>query len=268
MQERINTFNEGEWASCRDVQLRDGILRCSLAQERYVLTEAYENDLHIRFANSKTDHDLVTFVQAWGPLDLTNGQKRSGSASFPLSNLRALQRWFRALLDVLAAFKEAKHEQTTLQEFVEAEYEYARNSTFPSEEPFAMPFLRQKFGLSGGIIQWVKNADLPTVRTATDLLVSLAEVGPKGAHLVFRRRRDRRFVEAGWTISCLEDALRWMIWYDEFTKHPLVCCPECRTVFRRETEHPKKYCTHDCAHRASARVWQRKKRAKQHARRK
>jgi hypothetical protein len=96
----------------------------------------------------------------------------------------------------------------------------------------------------------------------------LTAVGPKGAHLVCRRKRDRRFVEAGWTISCLEDALRWMIWYDEFSKHPLVCCSECRTVFRRETAHSKKYCTHDCAHRATARVWQRKKRAEQHARRK
>lgn len=260
LQNRINTI-DGRWASCQSVVLRDGVLHCSLATERtYVLTEAYENDLHIRFANAETDHDLIAFVRGWGPLYLSEEQARSGAASLPLSYCRAVQRWLRALLDLLAAFKRAVGERAALLEFIEAEYEYEHNSPFPPNEPGSLAALRHRFGISGNIVDWAKGADLSAVRSATDFLVPFASVGPQGAHLVCRRQRGQRQVQASWMVFNLEDALRWMVWYDEFTQHPILCCQECRKVFRGETAHARKYCTHECGHRATARNWQRNKR--------
>ncbi len=257
----VSTQTTADGHLCKSVVLRDGVLHCSLATEpTYVLTEAYENDLHIRFANAQTDHDLIAFVRAWGPLCVSEEQARSGSASLPLSYCRAFQRWLRALLDLLAAFKCAVGEREALLEFIEAEYESERNSPFPPIEPMPLAVLRHSFGINGNIADWAKEVNLLGVRSATDFLVPFASVGPKGAHLVCRRQRGKRQVDASWMVFNLEDALRWMVWYDEFTQHPILCCQECRKVFRGETAHARKYCTHECGHRATARNWQRNKR--------
>jgi hypothetical protein len=256
---RIN-MSETTWMRCKSVILRDGVLHCSLATERtYVLTEAYENDPHISFASAETDQDLIAFVRAWGPLYLNEEQARSGATSLPLSYCRAFQGWLRAQVDLLAAFKRAEGEQAALHNFVEAEYEYARNTAVPSNEPIALEFLRRSFGISGDIVQWVKGAELRAVRAATDFLVPLEPIVPLGARLICRRRGNRREVEASWAISTLEGALRWMVWYDEFTQHPILCCQECRKVFRGQTAHARKYCSPEHAHRATARNWQRRK---------
>ncbi len=255
-------INKDVWPRCREVTLRDGILHCSLANERtYVLTEAYRYDLHIRFANAKTDHDLTQFVRDWGPLDLSEKEKLDNTASIPLSDFRIFQRWLNAVLHLLAAFKgEAGDERTALREFVEAEYENERNFPAPLDEPLSWSILRQQFAVTGSIGDWVSGASMGEVRTATDSLLHLVVVLPASGELVFRRRRNRGEVEARWAIDNLKEALCWMVWYDEFTQHPIICCQECRKVFRGETAHARKYCSHECGHRATARKWQRRKR--------
>jgi len=264
-------FSNAQWRSCRSVTLRDGVLTCSLEEQSYDLTQAYENDLHIRLANAKTDDDLIAFVRGWGPLYLTEEEERSGVAYLPLSRVRVTQRWLRALLDLLNAFKRAEDEKAALKEFISAECEYERNSPFPQvpPEPIALSSLRSRFGISGNVLEWVKGRNIKAVRAATDFLVPFAQVGPGFAHFTLRRQQHRR-VEATWMAPLsLEDSLRWMIWYDEYTKHPLVCCPECRNVFRAETAHARKYCSYKCGHREAARNWQRKKRkAEKHVTRK
>jgi hypothetical protein len=265
VQHRINT-KEGEWRPCQNVVLSDGVLHCTLALDRkYVLTEAYRDDLHISFSNIETDDDLRAFVHAWGPLYLTDEQRRRGTASFPLGPFRTFQRWLRALLNLLAAFKRAEGERAALQEFIEAEFEYDRNSPVPAllpQEPPLLAGLRCQFGISGDLVDWTQGAGLRAVRAATDFLVSCTPVGTPRAGLTCLRKPNRRQIEATWAVSSLEDALRWMVWYDEYTKHSLVCCQECRKVFRAETAHARKYCSHECAHRATAREWQRRKRGK------
>jgi hypothetical protein len=255
---------------------RDGVLYCSLTFERtYDLVEAYGDDLHVRFANAQTDEDLISFLEDWGPLWLNPEQAQSGVMSLPLAYCCAFRRWLRALVDLLAAFKRVEGECAALQEFVEAEYEKDSASTIHLNEPPSIAQLRILFGISGDVVDWVKQASLSAVRSATDAVLPLFVVG--GTRLSCIRRAGRPIVEAKWVVDSLEEALSWMAWYDEFTQHPIVCCQECRTVFRAETAHARKYCGHDCAHRATARVWQRNKRlanrssktrAKQRARRK
>jgi len=234
-------------------------MHCSLAtSKRYVLTESYEDDLHIHFANAETDQALTEFVCDWGPLYITTEQR--GAVSMPLNYCRAFQRWLRTLVDLLAAFRHAAGEQEALQKYIIAEIEYGRSSPLPIDESMSLVALRHRFGISGDIVDWVKGLNLRLVRSASDFLVSFAAVGPKFSHLVCRRKGARRQVEASWIISSLEDALRWMVWYDEFTRHPILCCQECRKVFRGKSAHVRKYCSPECAHRATGRNWQRKMR--------
>ena len=43
------------------------MLECVLEEKSYALQEAYENDIHVRFANANSDEDLISFIRAWGP---------------------------------------------------------------------------------------------------------------------------------------------------------------------------------------------------------
>lgn len=237
------------------------MLQCCLDMRTYDLTQAYEYDPHVWLSNSDTDDKLMEFVRVWGPLYLSGEESSSGMASHPLGYYRAFQRWLRALIDLLAAFKAAEDEQLALVRFVEAEYESGRHSHIASDESALLFGLRAYLGITGNIVDWVKGAKLGDLRVATDFAIQLATLAPMGWYLLGRRERGRRCLEARWRITTLKEALVWMIWYDEFTQHAIVCCRECRQVFRGETAHARKYCSHECAHRATAREWQRGKRA-------
>jgi hypothetical protein len=250
----INTINSGEWRRCRDVTRRDGMLECTLApDQKYNLTAAYRSDLHIRFANARTDHELIAFVRAWGPLYLPNSQvPQDGVVLLPLRRCRTYQRWLKAFLNLLSAFKWAENEREALLEFLEAEDERYEG------ESASLMLLKNAFHVTEPTADWVNGADLQMVRAATNYLVPIAPVHPLLVNLTCRRGGNRRYVAADWTFLNLEEALRWMVWYDEFTQHPIVCCKDCRTVFRVDSGHARKYCTPECAHRATARMWQRK----------
>ena len=91
----------------------DDVLRCTLEpKQTYDLIEAYENDLHICFANANSDKELIAFVRGWGPLYIPMSQiPPDGVVSLPLSRCRAYQRRAKALLYLHAAFRQAEHEQ-------------------------------------------------------------------------------------------------------------------------------------------------------------
>ncbi len=68
VQHHINAIVAGSWPRCRDVILRGDVLHCTLDySQSYGLVEAYKYDPHIRFANAKTEQDLIAFIRAWGP---------------------------------------------------------------------------------------------------------------------------------------------------------------------------------------------------------
>lgn len=259
-------INDMRWPRCRAVTLTDAILHCSLDfGPAFVLVEAYRRDLHIQFANANTDEGLIAFVRAWGPLSMSQRDKDAAAVSLPLGKVRAFQRWLRAVIGSLAAFKKAKGEREALLELLEAEYGQEQYSPAPLPEPVSWSLLRawlkvQGIEFTGTVADWLSSADIGSVRSATEMILSHVAAWPVAGEFVFRRRGNRGEVEARWAIDDLKDALRWMVWYDEFTKHPIICCQECRRVFRGETAHVRKYCSYECAHRATGREWQRRKR--------
>jgi hypothetical protein len=254
VQHRIDV-GRGRWASCKSVTLRDDVLHCTLEpKQTYDLTEAYEDDLHIRFANANSDKELIAFVRGWGPLYIPNGQiPPDGAVSLPLSRCRAYQRWIKALLDLHVAFKDAEREQEALMAFIEAEQE-----SYRPDEPVSFVMLRLSFNIAGDVMDFVKSANTSTVQALIRYLIPLVSGTMSSVNLVCRDEGKNHRLEAGWDIPDLHRAIFWMIWYDEFTKHPVICCPECRKVFRGETAHARKFCGEACAKRVSARNWRKK----------
>jgi hypothetical protein len=231
------------------------VLHCTLEpKQTYVLIEAYEDNLHIRFSNAKSDEELIAFLRGWGPLYIPNWEIPSNCVvSLPLSRCRAHQRWIKALLDLHVAFKEADQEQEALLAFVDAEQE----SQFP-DEPVSFVLLRSSFNIAGDVLDFVRGANTLVVQALIRYLIPISSGTMNGVNLVCQEQSKERRLEAGWDIPDMQSALRWMIWYDEFTKHPVICCPECRRVFRGETAHARKFCGEVCAKKVSARNWRKK----------
>jgi hypothetical protein len=260
-QQRTNQLSV-EWRSCRSVILCDGELHCLLEPEKtYDLAEAYEDNLHVRFANADSDKELMDFIRAWGPLYIPNGQiPKDGVIALPLKLCRTYQRQVKAAISALTSFKWGEGEREALEELIAARIAVGGGMLDPD---FAI-----RFRITGNVLEWPKGAGIADVRTATSHLVESVVTPIFHLRLVLRSSGSRRRVEAGWSFMNLEEAVRWMIWYDEFTKHPIICCAECRTVFRGDTARARKYCSTDCGHRATARETMRRKRAAERAERK
>ena len=178
------------------------------------------------------------------------------------------QRCFSTLVSLLNAFSEAKGERDALLDFITAEsrlFDCLPDSIDP-ELHTRYRLLRDAFPIEGNVAVG-GGANLQTVRAALDYLIPQLLAGPH-VQLVSRRTGKRTRLEADWNIYDLEAALQWMVWYDEFTKHPIFCCAECRKVFRGETARPRKYCSPECGHRATAREAMRKRRAAERTERK
>lgn len=268
-QQRTNIF-EGEWRRCKKVDLVKGFLRCQLDPEKtYALTAAYKNDVHIQFANAKSDQQLLEFVRDWGPLripwEAIGRSMREVALHFdvPLVDYRRSRDEMRALIQALDAFRQGVGEREALLKLMEA----------GEQDESEMPDMRPGTILAPGM--WAATSQKLTMG---DLRASIDRATQKEVlawlELVVRRlldvsctlrliskKRGGGRIEADWRLNTLESSLRWMLWYDEFTKHPLVCCAECRGVFRGKTARRRKFCDGGlCGRRVTARNAMRKKR--------
>ena len=177
-----------------------------------------------------------------------------------LEVFRVEQQWFRALLGVLHTFGSGETETKSLRTLIEADCRWGElgSSRVPGMkgEEFSDLFsaLKKQFHVHVNVLDWIKGIDLQTIRAASACVIEHLPIGVR-THLVCTRWR----IEAGWDLYHLRQALRWMVWYDVFTQHPLICCPERRRVKRAKTTRGnQKFCKYKCAHRAAARAWQRK----------
>jgi hypothetical protein len=262
MQNHVN-IGKGGWPRCRDVSCRGGRIQCSLDLNRaYDLVQAYQHDIHLRFLECESDSQLVSFVRTWGPLTISVDEWPRKESSAPLAAYRAYQRRLKAVVKLLTSFKSSSEERESLLEFIRAESEdWLISPVTPTgSDPLLLVVLTGAFKIDGRIEGWIENATLTEVRSATTFILNSEVFGTGGACFNCERRRGRPEITARWSVNTLEDALKWMIWYDEFTSHPLVCCGACRKVFRADTAHVRRYCSYECGHRVAARDWQRRRR--------
>lgn len=254
----------GRWFKCKSVTVQGRDFYCVLdLTKSYSLAEAYKTDLHIEFANADSDDKLAQFLRDWGPLSLpSEGISGPRACMHELDFCRAYRQKIRALIDALNAFRWDKDEREILVKLIEANDEVEHYVTSFDEEPrqYTSGLLANHLGISGNVQEWAKHASLKEVHASMDYLIEHA-VRVSG-HLKLRRQKNivPRQVDAGWELLSLKDALLWMVWYDEFNRHPVVCCAECREVFRGKTARARKYCKEKCAHKATARVAMKNKR--------
>jgi hypothetical protein len=233
-------------------------LRCRwTAQRTYNLVESYSRSPHLQFLKCETDQQLANWVRVWGPIDLTAADwgRDGGFASSPISSYRILQRWLKASANLINAFRSSRSEAYWLQEFLSAEF-----VVNPSGNMSLMEFAFKKlFGINEDTANWLQGAGSRSISDATAFVLSVTPF-VTGAGLRCTTKDGKPHIEAGWKLGTLDEALRWMVWYDEFRQRPLIFCEECSEPFRVTSAHLRKYCSAECGHRVAARNWQRRRR--------
>ena len=245
------------------MNLHDGQVHCVLALDRtYDLIKAYSRRPHLAFLKLKTDQDLVFFVQTWGPLYLVGGRRdelQQGVSVKPVKEYWLFQQWFKALVKLLRAFKQSRDERKFLLEFLAADFEREQASPIaaPGDRPFLNVSLKMLFSLEEDPVRWIEQANLRSVRKAVAFVLDSMPL-VKGASLQAMWKDGRPQIGTRWNVDTLLDALRWMVWHDEWLHHPLLFCQECDEPFRPRTAHPRMYCSPECGHRVAARKWRKR----------
>jgi hypothetical protein len=253
------------WPRCTKVEIRNDLIYCELAKDRqYDLVGAYPKGPHIQFLNCETDDDLQSFVRAWGPLYLvhTPGDEeiRLGKAVRKLDECQAHRRWLRAVKRMIDACKGLEDERSSLVEYLAAEVDMERTDAThqPDKAPFFYEVLRHRFHYVCDSVAWAASTDIGSVKKALAYSVEMNVSAPSGYGLKVDERPKGFEIRPHFSLGTLWDALRWMLWFDEWNRWPPLPCLECHRIFRPSTAHKMKYCTHECAHRATNREWRRK----------
>jgi hypothetical protein len=245
--------------------VRNGLIRCELTLDRqYDLVDAYPRGPHIQFLNCETVDDLKSFFRAWGPLYLvhTPGDEeiRLGKVVRQLDECQAHRKWLRAVKRMIDACKGFEDARSSLVEFLASEVDIHR--TDPTHQPDTAPFfheiLRGRFHYEGDSVAWAVSTDITSVKRALIFSIESNVSAPSGYGLKVDEGRKGIEIKPHFSLGSLWDALRWMLWFDEWNHWPPLPCLECHKIFRPSTAHKMKYCTHECAHRATNREWRRK----------
>lgn len=204
----------GEFQRCRRVTLRNGRLFCEIDKmATYSLAEAYEQRPHILLAVVDSDQQLIDFIRDWGPLKLTDSPIALGdSVENSLADSWLVQRGIKGTLDALRAFKLGRGEREALIRLMTLEIDlYGKESAKKTLE-----HMGKTLGIPGDVLEWAEVASIEGVREALDYMVDAGLWLSCTLHLRSDQDGSRR-VRAGWNLGCLENALHWMIWWDEFT---------------------------------------------------
>ena len=255
---------------CRSAEIHGEMLVCELDWQRtYELEKAYRQDPHVQFLNCVTDEDLCRFSRSWGPLYLreTGGPDsdwRTGRVERPLIAYRAALRRFRGVKGVLEAAKGKQDERAALAEFLAADEEDFRHSALykPGELPNHQFVLKHLLRIDWGVFDWIGSAPVGPLRQALKHCVEAEVTMPWMGGVRVVPHKGRTKVVASYRLSTLQEALAWMIWFDEWTTNPPTVCPACHTIFRPPSLHKMIYCGYRCAHRIAMQNYRQRKQRK------
>ena len=127
---------------------------------------------------------------------------------------------------------------------------------------FAIPG-RITFGFDENLRRWVESATPAELDRACGVFLRFFPRTDYNLRFVVERNRSGNVPRASVTsvnIGSLADALHWMVWQDEFLKHPFQFCEECEKLFKPRTHHARKFCDNGCGHRRASREFERMKR--------
>jgi hypothetical protein len=273
LQHHVHDIAVDVWPRCTQVEEGDGNIFCKFAEARtYDLVKAYAKTPHITFMNCDKDVEFVKFVSAWGPLLLFPEDLARGWALVPLRNYRARRDLLRAVTRIMSACKGFQDERESLKEFIAAILNMVPPG--PVREPLkksvyfelisSLPSLQRK----GDPIKWAESARTADIRRVLASCVQDWFRSPSRWGFRVQARGKVFEIRPSFELHSLWDGMRWMLFFDEWNLRPPIVCQECPTIFRPKTAHIMKFCSPDCAHRATNRVWRRKDLRKQRLERK
>lgn len=258
-QHHIHAIAPSVWPRGDKVTITDNTIYCELAVSRaYDLVAAYSKAPHIKFLNCQTKEDFQTFVQDWGPLLLSDKEWKDRKANVALDSYRAYKSFFRAIKSMIDACRGVGDQRESLVEYFTAEANMAGPAR---KEVKALTYLNLisplTHRLDGDPVEWAQSADIAQLRRVLALCVEDHVRSPHGWGLrVNVRARDFEIMHS-FELYSLWDALKWMLFYDEWYERRPILCPECPNIFAPRSGHNWKYCSPECAHRATNRKWRR-----------
>jgi hypothetical protein len=249
------------WYRCKSVEFTGETATWELSRSgRYALLEAYQKAPHRQLVAASDDGQLRAFVRAWGPL---RARLDAWHGTDSIDTYRNKRDELAARLKLIASVAEPERQRETLLELM-------RLSKPDSVFEIMLQALRLAFPIPGeptfpfdpNIQSWIVEATQRDIQGATECLICVLPTQNYGGGFTVAKEGRRSVVRASLGISSLAEALEWMVWQDVFQGHPLLFCEECQRLISSDSKHVKKFCTPECAHRKTAREWQREKRRK------
>jgi len=85
--------------------------------------------------------------------------------------------------------------------------------------------------LSGDPVEWARSANIDQLRTVLASCVEDNVRSPRGWGLRVEVLAKDFDIKPSFELYSLWDALKWMLFYDEWNERPAILCPECPNIF-------------------------------------
>src|SRR5215469_14765008 len=113
--------------SKKAVSLSKDEIACTLDRLRpYDLAQAYEKAPYVALMNLSCDQDWAEFVGRWGPLRMSEDERRQGRSRMRLDRAWAFQRRFKSYARLLKCFGQPGLEGEKLRDFLKASEQESR----------------------------------------------------------------------------------------------------------------------------------------------
>jgi hypothetical protein len=251
-------MKQGYWPRGGDVTIVGTQVHCRLDFGRgYELAkECRKYSAHAKFLRCETEQQLTAFIRAWGPLsivlmDRDGGEWGRGISVRPVIEYRAFQRRLKALANLLASCREGRLDgRSCLLEYLDADKAWCALDPIYSgpDSPDPHSSLRLLFSAEMNPSDWLKQiASQSDVRSVVSFVLQTTLTETISLSVTHDGKQFQ--VAQKWGMRNLGQTLEWLLWADR-----LGFCPECGELFKI-TSYRWKYCTDECAHRATDREW-------------
>jgi hypothetical protein len=243
----------------------DGQVNCplELARQYDLVAECRRYSAHRRFLLCNTDQQWIDFVRAWGPLyipglyvpadfDWFRRWKKGyevDTVSLPLTHYCAYQRRLKALANLLLSCGKGRLDgQTCVRDFIAADKAW-RDVYGPTKTTISdrAANIAARHGVNLDL--WLTDKPVPASDARQVAAIFLELACSETTFLSVQHDGNQFHIEPRWDIAYLAQALQWLVWTDK-----LASCQECGELFQ-VTSYRWKYCTDECAHKATDRKW-------------
>ena len=100
--------------------------------------------------------------------------------------------------------------------------------------------------------QMIETATPEQLRAVTEAVISAFAAPFANTKFAVERTRHGFALQPSLNINSLARAMNWMFWQDVYQKRRIQFCVECGALVNSPTQHAKKFCSQECAHRRTA----------------